>query len=199
MNLTAIDLGQRAPSDAFAEISTKPSTLRQKCIAAGLTPWSGSQWRRRHPDSTLSDDEVVALMLANKRKGWSREQYATLRKLINEGKGSEEIAEAMGKKRTQVVRAAKRLGLSRSRTIAPERAERLRRIIADCLDQGMTQTGIARHLDSIGETVSRAWIGEQIKAMGAAYTRLAAQNYARHQAAQARRQGCFAPGQEVAA
>ncbi len=38
-----------------------------------MTPWSGSQWRRRHPDSTLSDDEVVALMLANKKDQAERE------------------------------------------------------------------------------------------------------------------------------
>ncbi len=73
MKLTDIERGQRAPSDAFDEISSKPTTLRHKCIAAGMTPWSGSQWRRRHPDSTLSDDEVVALMLANKRNQAERE------------------------------------------------------------------------------------------------------------------------------
>lgn len=81
--MTAIERGQVAPAKYVAPPARKgwadKDTSAKRCIAAGLNSRAVSKWRHRHADTTTPDEEVIEIILSNKRRGgqqpWKLSRY----------------------------------------------------------------------------------------------------------------------------
>lgn len=73
MKMTAIDLGHASPASYVSPPARKgwadKETSAKRCLAAGLNIGAISKWRHRHADPITPDDEVIDIILSNKRRG----------------------------------------------------------------------------------------------------------------------------------
>lgn len=112
MKITAYEKGEKSPAELFTQRQRgecvervilkqtnhpDPNSRRQKCLAAGLHESAVNGYLLRHPDTTLTDDEIVAY-LVNRRSTKTIAQLArehgknprTVRHRIKKGMSLEE-------------------------------------------------------------------------------------------------------------
>ena len=103
------------------------------------------------------------------RQPWTRQEADLLERYLLDGLKYRHIAERLGRSVASVRGKADRTGLSDKarqahKAIPKAREERLLEIIGDCIEfRRMTCLDTTRYLNTIGETISNAWVHKRIQ------------------------------------